>query len=36
VPNTGGEEMTEEALAEVEAVAEEEGVEIEEFDMAHH
>ncbi|WP_293033736.1 LVIVD repeat-containing protein [Natronococcus sp.] len=36
VPNTGGEEMTEEALAEVEAVAEEEGVEIEEFEMAHH
>jgi hypothetical protein len=36
VPNTGGEEMTDEALAEIEATAEAEGVEVDAFEMEHH
>ncbi|MFC6903913.1 hypothetical protein [Halalkalicoccus tibetensis] len=36
VPNTGNETMSDEALAQIETIAEEEGVELEEFEMAHH
>lgn len=36
VPNTDGTVMDDDALAEIEAFAEEEGVEVEEYEMAHH
>jgi hypothetical protein len=36
VPNTDGAVMDDDALAEIEAIAEEEGVEVEEYEMAHH